>query len=121
MTIIDAQVHIWGEDTPDRPWPAYGKAYAHRGGEPFGKDELLREMDAAGVDRVVIVPPSWEGERNDLALEAARLHPDRFAIMARPIGSGQQRNGTKFRSWCRYQDRSRRLPRLPPATQAYDW
>ena len=25
-------------------------------------------MDAAGVDRVVIVPPSWEGERNDLAL-----------------------------------------------------
>ncbi len=83
MTIIDAQVHIWGEDTPDRPWPAYGKAYAHRGGEPFGKDELLREMDAAGVDRVVIVPPSWEGECNDLALEAARLHPDRFAIMGR--------------------------------------
>jgi L-fuconolactonase len=32
---------------------------------------------------VVIVPPSWEGDRNDLALEAARLHPDRFAIMGR--------------------------------------
>jgi predicted TIM-barrel fold metal-dependent hydrolase len=40
-------------------------------------------MDAAGVDRAVIVPPSWEGERNDLALEAARLHPDRFAVMGR--------------------------------------
>jgi predicted TIM-barrel fold metal-dependent hydrolase len=82
MTIIDAQVHIWGADTPARPWPEYGKGYAHRP-EPFGKDALLREMDAAGVDRVVIVPPSWEGERNDLALEAARLHPDRFAIMGR--------------------------------------
>ena len=82
MTIIDAQVHIWAADTPARPWPEYGKRYAHRP-HPFGKDALLREMDAAGVDRVVIVPPSWEGERNDLALEAAQLHPDRFAIMGR--------------------------------------
>jgi L-fuconolactonase len=32
---------------------------------------------------VIIVPPSWEGERNDLALVAARLHPDRFAVMGR--------------------------------------
>ena len=29
------------------------------------------------------MPPSWEGDRNDLALEAARLHPDRFAVMGR--------------------------------------
>ncbi|MCZ6874732.1 MAG: amidohydrolase family protein [bacterium] len=83
MIIIDAQVHIWAADTPERPWPEYGKGYAQRGGEPFSKDDLLQEMDAAGVDRVVIVPPSWEGERNDLALEAAALHPDRFAIMGR--------------------------------------
>ena len=44
---------------------------------------LLKEMDAADVDRVVIVPPSWEGERNDLGLDAARSHPDRFAVMGR--------------------------------------
>lgn len=37
-------------------------------------------MNAAGVNRCVIVPPMWEGDRNDLALEAARLHPDRFAV-----------------------------------------
>jgi len=49
-------------------------------------------MDAAGVDRVVIVPPSWEGDRNDLALEAARLHPDRFAVMGRlPIEQPESR------------------------------
>jgi len=41
-------------------------------------------MEAAGIARVVIVPPSWEGDRNDLALEAARLHPDHFAVMGRP-------------------------------------
>jgi predicted TIM-barrel fold metal-dependent hydrolase len=29
------------------------------------------------------VPPSWEGERNDLALDAARTYPDRFAVMGR--------------------------------------
>lgn len=40
-------------------------------------------MDAAGVHRAVLVPPMWEGDRNDLVLEAARLHPERFAVMGR--------------------------------------
>jgi L-fuconolactonase len=82
MFIVDAQVHIWGPDTPERPWPK-GRS-APRRAQPFSKDDLLKEMDAAGVARLVIVPPSWEGDRNDLALEAARLHPDRFAVMGRP-------------------------------------
>src|SRR3954469_8205544 len=82
MLIVDAQVHIWGADTPERPWPASGRSRPHRP-LPFSKDDLLCEMDAAGVARVVIVPPSWEGDRNDLALAAARLHPDRFAVMGR--------------------------------------
>ena len=40
-------------------------------------------MDEAGVDRVVIVPPSFEGDRNDYALEAAGRYPGRFAVMGR--------------------------------------
>ena len=79
MKIVDAQVHIWAANTPERPWPA--RAEPHR--EPLGKDELLAEMDGAGVQGVVLVPPSWEGDRNDLALEAAALHPDRFCVMGR--------------------------------------
>ena len=47
-------------------------------------------MDAAGVDRVVIVPPSWEGERNDYALDAARRYPDRFAVMGRILLNSAQ-------------------------------
>ena len=82
MLIVDAQVHIWGANTPERPWPS-GRSAPHRA-QPFSKDDLLKEMDGAGVARVVIVPPSGEGDRNDLALEAARLHPDRFAVMGRP-------------------------------------
>ena len=79
MKIVDAQVHIWAANTPERPWPA--RAEPHR--EPLGKDELLAGMDKAGVQGAVIVPPSWEGDRNDLALEAAAAHPDRLCVMGR--------------------------------------
>lgn len=82
MLIVDAQVHIWGADTPDRPWPP-GRAAQAQKPYPVTKDLVLEGMKEAGVDRVVIVPPSWEGDRNDWALEAARLHPDRFAVMGR--------------------------------------
>jgi predicted TIM-barrel fold metal-dependent hydrolase len=81
MLIADAQVHIWGANTPKRPWRA-GPVKPHRE-EPLGADELLRLMEAAGVSRAVLVPPSWDGNRNDLALEAARAHPDRYAVVGR--------------------------------------
>jgi predicted TIM-barrel fold metal-dependent hydrolase len=80
--IVDSQVHLWLPQSPDRPWPADGPARAHLP-YPFTYDKLLPMMDEAGVDRVVIVPPSWEGERNDYALEAARKYPNRFAVMGR--------------------------------------
>lgn len=82
MLIVDSQVHLWGANTPERPWPAAQRVRPQRD-VPLGKDELLREMDAAGVARVVIVPPAWEGDRNDLGLAAAQAHPDRFAVMGR--------------------------------------
>ena len=78
MLIVDSQVHIWGANTPERPWPA--RAHAQRE-IPLGHEQLLKDMDEAGINRVVIVPPSWEGDRNDLAIEAVKQHPDRFAIM----------------------------------------
>ena len=82
MTIIDSQVHIWASETPDKPWDRVDAAKPHRP-EPLGHEELLREMDGAGVDRAVLVPPTWEADRNDTSLEAARLYPDRFAVMGR--------------------------------------
>ena len=82
MLIADAQIHLWAADTPERPWPPGGAQRAQKP-YPVGKDMALAAMKEAGVDRAVIVPPSWEGERNDVALEAARLHPDRFAVMGR--------------------------------------
>jgi L-fuconolactonase len=81
MMIVDAQVHVWGPDTAERPWPG-GRTEPHRP-VPLGADELIGHMDAAGVDRAVLVPPSWEGDRNDLALAAAQKYPARFAVMGR--------------------------------------
>ena len=81
MRIIDAVVHLWAADTPERPWPKdTGKP--HRP-EPLGTKEMLDEMKAAGVDGAIIVPPQWEGNRNDLALAAARQYPDHFAVVGR--------------------------------------
>src|SRR6266446_5805463 len=82
MHIVDSQVHIWGADTPDRPWPP-GRAAQAQKPYPVTKDMLLFEMELAHVSRIVLVPPSWEGDRNDLALQAARQHPEQFAVMGR--------------------------------------
>jgi predicted TIM-barrel fold metal-dependent hydrolase len=80
--IVDSQVHVWKAESPDRPWPAGGAARAHLA-EPFGYERLRSLMDEAEVDRAILVPPSWEGDWNDYALEAARKFPERFAVMGR--------------------------------------
>ena len=73
MLIVDAQVHIWGSGPPTNP--------AHRQVSVFSKDELLKEMDEAGVDAAVIHPPGWDPNANELAVEAARQHSSRLAIL----------------------------------------
>ena len=78
--IVDAQVHVWKPEAPDRPWVPGRVAQLP---EPFTIEKLVPMMDEAGVDRVVIVPPSWEGDRNDYALEAVKRYPGRFAVMGR--------------------------------------
>jgi predicted TIM-barrel fold metal-dependent hydrolase len=45
-------------------------------------EEMLKEMDEAGVDAALIHPPiSWDPNSQVLALEAAKKYPDRYAIM----------------------------------------
>jgi L-fuconolactonase len=82
VQIIDSQVHIWAENTPQRPWAANMEGRAHLP-EPLSAEKLLGMMDQAGVDAAILVPPSLEGDRNDLALAAARKFSDRFAVMGR--------------------------------------
>src|ERR1700676_549056 len=51
--------------------------------EPLSAERLLGMMNEAGVDAAILVPPSLEGDRNDLALAAAREFPARFAVVGR--------------------------------------
>jgi predicted TIM-barrel fold metal-dependent hydrolase len=78
--IVDAQVHLWKAESPDWPWVPGLKPQLP---EPFTIEKLVPMMDEAGVDRAVIVPPSWPGDRNDYAIEAAKRYPNRFAVMGR--------------------------------------
>jgi len=55
-------------------------------------------MDGRGwVDAAVLVPPSLEGDRNDLALEAAQKYPSRFAVMGRIAMARPDRS--KLKRW----------------------
>jgi predicted TIM-barrel fold metal-dependent hydrolase len=72
MLIVDAQVHIWTSGTP---------VHIHRQVTHYTKDEVLKDMNEAGVNRIVLHPPSWDPIANEVALEAAKAHPDRFAIL----------------------------------------
>ena len=73
MLIVDAQVHLWSKGTTLPP---------HRA-TPYLAEECLRDMDAAGVDRALLHPPSWDPDSTELSVEAVRAHPDRFAILGR--------------------------------------
>ena len=73
MLTVDAQVHIWENGIPTNP--------GHRQISRFSKEDLLQEMDAGGVDAAVIHPPGWDPHANEVAVEAAREHPNRLGIL----------------------------------------
>lgn len=89
MQIVDSQVHLWNAGTPN-PW--------HRQIPAYTNDELLAEMDEAGVDRAVIVPPMWMGDANDQALAAAQEYPDRLAVLGR-LALGHPASASVLDDW----------------------
>src|SRR4051794_9964790 len=70
--IVDSQIHLWPANTPERPWLAGAKPQLP---EPFTIERVVPMMNEAGVGRVVIVPPTLEGERLDYAQEAVIVIP----------------------------------------------
>lgn len=86
MQVVDAQVHIWQRSTAKRPWPA-GRAHEAHRRIALSARVLAREMSQADVDRAILVPPSWEGDRNDVACRAAADYPGKFAVMGRVSAS----------------------------------
>jgi predicted TIM-barrel fold metal-dependent hydrolase len=88
MLIVHGQIHLWEKGTPSPP---------HRQ-EPYSAERAIAAMDQAGVDRALIHPVLWDPDSNELAVEAVRKYPNRFAIMgwfyldeAEPDGPAEQR------------------------------
>ena len=73
MQIVDAQIHLWSAGLPSN--------MAHRQVTSFTAAEAIAMMDAAGVDAAVIHPPGWDPGSAELAFDAVRTYPGRFAIM----------------------------------------
>ena len=91
MLVVDAQVHIWGSGTPSG---------LHRPVPVFTAEELLAEMDAAEVDAAVIHPPvSWDPDSNDLAVDAARRWPERFAVLGQVPLDRPEEGRARLQTW----------------------
>jgi predicted TIM-barrel fold metal-dependent hydrolase len=73
MLIVDAQIHLWKNNKPTNA--------THRQVTDYTAADALREMDEGGVNAALIHPPGWDPDSNALAVEAARQHPSRFAIL----------------------------------------
>lgn len=78
MQIIDAQVHAYERDSPDRPWKG------HLSGPPeVTGEQMIAAMDQAGIDAAVLTSPfSLYGYDPSYALSVAAQWPDRFAVVA---------------------------------------
>jgi predicted TIM-barrel fold metal-dependent hydrolase len=71
VKIVDSQVHMWRGMLPP---PS-----AHRKVMSFWSEDLLAEMDAAGVDGAILCPPAFFPAANQLYREVIDRHLDRFA------------------------------------------
>ena len=77
MPIIDAQLHAYERDSPERPWHA-----ALTGPEEATGDQTVAMLDAAGVDGAILVS-AFTMYRYDAsyAVEVQKRHPNRFALV----------------------------------------
>ena len=92
MKIVDSQVHVWDSVLNDSFKP-------HRS-TPFGIGELLIEMENAGVDKVVLVPPSWSAEGTPEMIASLAKYPDRFRVIGRvSLEAGITPNEEEIASW----------------------
>ena len=83
MTIVDSHAHIISSDPARFPHTPQGGTLPDWPPERFvDADKLLRRMQAAGVDRAVLVQYSTvHGYDNRYVLATARQHPERFVAV----------------------------------------
>src|SRR4030081_640153 len=76
-TIIDAQVHAYAANTPERPWHSVPNWPAHVTG-----DEMVAALDKVGVDGAIYISPfSMYQYDGSYAVSLQRAQPDKFALV----------------------------------------
>jgi predicted TIM-barrel fold metal-dependent hydrolase len=90
MDVVDAQLHVWDHDRPDRSWqPApidVNEAHTRRFMETnvITYEAMAKTMEAGGVAAAILVTPGGlYGNDNRYAFDAARAMPNHFAVVAR--------------------------------------
>lgn len=77
MQVIDSHAHFgFRPENSERPAEHYASV-------TVPVEELLREADAAGIDRIIQVVPTVMGYDNAYSLRIARRYPDRLRMFAR--------------------------------------
>jgi L-fuconolactonase len=83
--IVDAQVHVldpaWPVTSTDHPYGAGAGAPPKPPNDAVTGEDMVRAMDAAGVDAAVLVNPTHYGWDNGYALHVAATYPDRFRVV----------------------------------------
>ena len=82
MMIVDSQVHIWLSGTPSS---------RHKQQPKFTAENLLAEMDQAGVSNAILNAVGWDlgpapdaakdYDINETTIDGARRHPERLAVI----------------------------------------
>ena len=81
MHFIDAHSHIWTPDTAHYPLAAGFRRFDMKPAS-FTAEELIKQMQPVGVDRVVLIQMSFYGYDNSYMLDAIRQYPGHFVGVA---------------------------------------
>lgn len=92
--VIDAQVHAYERDHPERPW-----AGTLQGPDEVTGTDMVHAMDAVGVDGALLVSP-YSMYRFDpgYALEVWDQYPSRFGLI-RPFNPNAETVGEEVEDW----------------------
>ncbi len=94
MPTIDAQVHAYERNRPERPWDA-----VLAGPPEVTGDDMVAAMDAVGVDGALLVSP-FTMYRYDAsyALEVYAKHPSRFGLI-KPVDTADPAVADTIAAW----------------------
>ena len=96
MTTIDAQVHCYGRNTPQRPW-----VDPFPGPEEMTGDDMVKAMDAVGVDGALLISVYAIYRFDDsYAVAVHKAHPGRFALI-KPVNANDPAVAETIADWAK--------------------